>query len=400
MRTVMRTVMRATVPALLIGLCASLGARGAAATECGTLPGPVYVTGSTAAKPLLVEIGRLMAGQTPPVTVIYLGQGSCTGVDAILSGTPLGGTGLSYWDSAGLELTCDITGVVGAVPHVGISDVFATTCFQLPGGLPPSVADVLGPVQAMTFVAQKTSRERAISAEAAYYVFGFGARSSVAPWLYEESIFRRDALSGTQRMIAAAIGVPAERWRGTATTGSGDMLMRVGMANVPDQSIGILSAEVAQDNRGTVKVLAYQHSGQSCAVFPDSAEGSNDKANVRSGQYAIWGPLHLFMRLNTSGYPANAKAGEVVGYLAGTRPTPPGIDLVTIEAQRHAIPQCAMRVRRTQEMGPATPFAPAGACGCAYEKVANGSTRCKPCVSSTECPASAPVCSYGYCEAQ
>jgi hypothetical protein len=204
--------MRAFVPALLIGLCASLVARGAAATECGMLASPVYVTGSTAAKPLLAEIGRLMAGQTPPTTVIYLGQGSCTGVDAILSGTPLSGTGLSYWDSAGLELTCDITGLIGAAAHVGISDVFATTCFQLPGGLPPSVTDVLGPVQAMTFVAHKSSHERAISAEAAYYVFGFGAQSSVAPWWFEDSIFRRDALSGTQRMIAAAIGVPAERW--------------------------------------------------------------------------------------------------------------------------------------------------------------------------------------------
>ena len=43
-----------------------------------------------------------------------------------------------------------------------------------------------------------------------------------------------------------------------------------------------------------------------------------------------------------------------------------------IEAQRHVIPQCAMRVKRTQEMGAATPFAPPGACGCYYEKVATG----------------------------
>lgn len=389
---------RALAP--VAALASLVAARATAAAECAALPTPVYVTGSTAAKPLLAEVAKLMSGQSPPSTVVYLGQGSCTGPDAILSATPLTGAGLSYWDSSGAELKCDITSASGVVAHIGISDVFATTCFQLPGGLPASVADILGPVQAMTFATHKSSTERAISAEAAYYVFGFGAQSSVPPWTFEASIFRRDALSGTQRMIAAAIGVPPERWKGTATTSSGDVVMRLASANFPDQSIGILSAEVAQDNRSMVKVLAYQPFAQSCAVFPDSSEGANDKVNVRGGLYPIWGPLHLFIRVNGNGYPANAKAGEVAGYLAGTRPTPPGVDLIMIEAQRHAVPQCAMRVRRTQEMGPAMPFAPMGACGCYYEKVANGSTGCKACATASECPAQAPVCSYGYCEGQ
>src|SRR5205085_231864 len=177
--------------------------------ECASLPTPVYATGSTAAKPLLAEIGTIMAAQTPPTTVVYLGAGSCAGVDAILSGTPLMGSGttaLSYWDSTGAEQKCDITSASGIVAHIGISDVFAT-----------------------------------------------------------------------------AIGVPADRWKGTATTSSSDLLMRVGAANFANQSIGILSAEVAQDNPSTVKVLAYQNFGQTCAILPDSGDGANDKANVRSG---------------------------------------------------------------------------------------------------------------------
>ena len=72
--------------------------------------------------------------------------------------------------------------------------MFASTCFQLPGGLPATVADTLGPVQAMAFVAHRSSSERAISAEAAYYVYGFGAQSPVAPWTHEGLIFRRDDL--------------------------------------------------------------------------------------------------------------------------------------------------------------------------------------------------------------
>jgi hypothetical protein len=390
-------------PALLAGVACALGARTAAAVECVALPTPVYVTGSTAAKPLLAEIGKLMAAQTPPATVVYYGVGSCAGPDAILSGTPIVNTtagAFTYWDANGVEVKCDISSASGVVAHVGISDVFASTCFQLPGGLPATVADTLGPVQAMAFVAHKSSSEKVISAEAAYYVYGFGAQSPVAPWTHEGLIFRRDDVSGTQRMIAAAIGVPPQRWKGTATTSSGDLVTRLGTANFPDQSLGILSAEVAQDNRGTVKVLAYQHFGQTCAVYPDSDEMANDKANVRSGRYPIWGPLHIFTRLNASGAPQNAKAGEVIGYLAGTRPAPAGLDLVKLEAQRHAIPQCAMRVRRTQEMGPALPFAPESPCGCYYETVAAGLTTCKPCVTSAECPASAPQCSYGFCEAQ
>ena len=388
---------------LFAGFTAVLCARAAGAVECAALPTPVFATGSTAAKPLLAEIGKIMAMQTPPTTVVYLGAGSCAGVDAILSGTPIMGSGttaLSTWDSTGAEQKCDITSASGVVAHIGISDVFATTCFTLPGGLPASVSDVLGPVQAMTFVTNRASSETAISAEAAYNVYGFGMASGVPPWTYEGSIFRRDALSGTQAMIGTAIGVPPDRWKGTATTSSSDMLMRVGMANFANQSIGILSAEVAQDNRTTVKVLAYQNFGQTCAIFPDSAESANDKANVSSGLYPIWGPLHLFVRLNASGYPANAKAGEVIGYLAGTRPAPAGLDLVKIEAQRHAVPQCAMRVRRMQEMGPAMSFAPSAGCGCYYESVATNSTSCKKCATAAECPTSAPVCSYGYCEAQ
>ncbi|HXU06928.1 MAG TPA: hypothetical protein VN903_38510, partial [Polyangia bacterium] len=333
---------------------------------------------------------------------VYMGQGSCTGVDAILAGTPMMGTGLSTWDANGVEMKCDISLVNGVIAHVGISDVFASTCFQLPGGLPASVTDVLGPVQAMTFVTHRSSTEKSISAEAAYYVYGFGmnAQVQVPPWTYEASIFRRDALSGTQAMIAAAIGVPADRWKGTATTSSGDLVTRLGMVNFPDQAIGILSAEVAQENRTTVKALAFQNFGQSCALFPDTTESANDKANVRSGQYPIWGPLHLFTRVNTAGYPTNAKAGEVIGYLAGTRPAPAGLDLVKIEASRHAVPQCAMRVKRVQELGPAMPFVPIGACGCYYDLVATNTTTCQKCVTSSECPTTAPACSYGYCEAQ
>jgi hypothetical protein len=394
---------RAGIASIAVALAASLGARAARAADCSTLPTPIYVTGSTAVQPLLAEIGRLMSSQSPPVTIVYLGQGSCAGVDAILSGTPFSGTGTSapiYWDATGLQINCDIASTSAVVANIGISDVFASTCYQLSGGLPESVSDNIGPVQAMTFATHKLSTERAISGEAAYNVFGFGANSLVPPWTFEASIFKRDALSGTQRMIAAAIGVPAERWLGTATSSSTDMVTHLGSANYPNNSIGILTAAVAQDNRASVKVLAYQNFGQTCAVFPDSSETATEKGNVRNGLYPIWGPLHLLIRLNGSGFPANANAGVVVGYITGSRPTPSGVDLIKIAAQSHVVPQCAMRVSRSQEMGPIAPFAPTGACGCYYDMLTNGSTTCTTCTTSAQCPGSKPACNYGYCEAQ
>jgi len=408
---------------LVLGL--GLGAvRAASAADCTTARNPVYVAGSTAAKPILAQVAKFLAAQNPPVTIVYSGQGSCAGVDAILNGTPLRGavataTALSTWDATGAELKCDLAaapapattsgatpGTTSALPtrtvvaDIGLSDVFASTCFSLPGGLPSNVQDFLGPVQTMTFVVPKSSPERSISAEAAYYVFGFGATSGASPWTDEAWLLHRDAQSGTERMIATAIGVPPGRWKGTGTTSSTDLLGRLTAPGTGAQTLGILATDVAQSNLGMLNILAYQHFGQTCGYYPDRDATTNEKINVRDGHYAIWGPVHLFTRLGGAGYPANAYAGDVIGYVTGTKVAPAGLDLVALEAQSHVVPPCAMRVRRTEELGPLASFAPPGACGCYYDKVANGSTSCQVCASAHDCPAASPACSYGYCETQ
>jgi ABC-type phosphate transport system substrate-binding protein len=373
-------------------------ARPAAAAECASLPSPVFVTGSTAAKPILIQLARYLGSLTAPITIVYQGQGSCTGVDAVLSATLLqGAAAFSTWDSSGTEVKCDVSTPV--VADIGVSDVFASTCFSLPGGLPTNVSDFLGPVQAMTFVTRKGSPELSISAEAAYNIFGFGNDSGVLPWNDETTIFKRDALSGTQQMIASAIGVPAAKWKGTATTGSGDLQNKLVAATPVEKTLGILAADVAQDNRALLNVLAYQHTGQRCGYYPDRDGDSNDKQNVRDGHYAIWGPMHFLTRIDGNGIAVKRAAADVIGYLAGTTTAPADLDLVAFEAQHHVVSPCAMRVRRDQEMGHMSPYSPASACGCYYEKMANGSTSCPPCARSSDCPPQASVCSYGYCEA-
>ena len=191
-----------------VAVVGCLGAR-ASADPCAALATPIYVTGSTAATPFLAEISKLLVNQAPPVDIVYTAQGSCAGVDAVLNGTPVlssAASPASYWDSRGTEQYCDLPSA-GVTADLAISDVFASTCVQLPNGLPSTIGDFLGPVQTMTFVVPKTSKELAISAEAAYYVYGFGADSGVAPWTDDHFIFQRSSDSGTEAMIATAIGV-------------------------------------------------------------------------------------------------------------------------------------------------------------------------------------------------
>jgi len=390
----------AALAALVLVTLGAAGGRASAAT-CDGLPSPVYISGSTTAKPLMAELGRFFSGQTPPVTIVYLGQASCAGIDAVVNASPLRGEGtsaLTYWEATGAERRCVVPmSGPGVLADVGLSDLFTATCVALPGGLPTNVADFLGPVQTMTFVVPKVSTERSISAEAAYYAYGFGADSGVDPWTNESIIFRRDDTSGPQRMIAAAIGVDASRWKGTATTSSTDLMSRVSAGGAG--AIGILSADDAQGASDSLTLLAYQHTGQTCGYYPDRSVDSNDKINVRDGHYQLWGPLHMLARLNGSGYPSKPATTDFIGYLTGTKSEPPGLDLIAVEAMHHVIPPCAMRVKRAEEMGPLASYAPPGACGCYYDEVAAGVSSCKPCDSNTDCPDTAPVCSYGYCEA-
>ena len=379
-----------------------------AAVDCRTLPNSVVVTGSTAIKPVLAEIAKVLAvpqsngsTETGPVTVLYAGAGSCVGIDAAVNGTPVTSATLAYWDGQGAEQACALDSTSGGLnADVAVSDVFASTCLPLPNGLPNNVHDFLGPIQTMTFVVPQASKQDSISAEAAYYVFGFGADSGVAPWTDPAQIFRRSAQSGTQRLLAAAIGVDATLWQGTEASSSSDLRQRLIAAgsNDPESTIGILAADEAQANRATLNVLAYQDFGQACASYPDRELDSNEKENVRSGVYLPWGPMHLLTAVDNNQHPTNHLAETLISYILGNQAPPGGLDLIALEAQRFVVPQCAMRVQRTQEMGPVMPFTPSQPCGCYYEKLANTSTSCKPCESNRDCTADNSICSYHFCE--
>lgn len=373
--------------------------RVAFAQECPPLTDSVVVAGSTAARTLIRELSKILAAastsSSPPL--VYAGLGSCAGVETIVRGSPQTFDTLTYWEGTGSEKTC--TPGAAITPDIGISDVFPSSCLSLPNGLPSNLGDFLGPVQSMVFAVPQASTQTAISAEAAYSIYGFGADSQVEPWTTADYIFQRSSDSGTQAMVAAAIGVPSPRWQGTPTTGSTDMLAKLlGVpANKAENTIGILGSSHLEQNRATLRALAYQHFGETCAVLPNRTARSNEKANIRNGSYEIWGPLHLLTTVDENYRPTNANAEAIVRYLAGTLEPPSGLDFITLQATEGLIPQCAMQVTRKIELGPALPFTPEQPCGCAYEEAANGSTACTPCQNTTQCKSS-QVCSLGYCE--
>jgi hypothetical protein len=260
----------------------------------------------------------------------------------------------------------------------------------------------------MTFVVPTASSQTVISAEAAYFVFGFGQTGQVTPWDDESQYFVRNQNSGTQTMLGMAIHVPANRWKGIDSGSSGGVLTKLTGATNPEKAIGILATDLADDNRATLKVLAYQHYGQLTGYWPDSKATSFDKMNVRDGHYPIWGPMHFLAKIDaTTKLPAKKEASDLVSYFKGTV-TPPPVPLgngttgtlLDLEIAKHDVPQCAMKVQRTSEMGDVSAYTPTEPCGCYFDKKTSGATTCTTCTTDTDCGGGGKKCRYGYCEAR
>jgi hypothetical protein len=388
-----------------------LSAGVAEAADCGSDGHPVvYVVGT--GKAYVAALAKPLYTDPNPITVVWIGTGSCTAVNNILTDVdlatmpntnPVTGSGFIFPPSG--ETTCTVPKIDGGATLIDVtaSDNFATTCGNLPNGLPSDIGDFFGPTQAYGFITPKASKEKSISATAAYFIYGFGAAGGVAPWTDDNFIFKRQASSGTVQVIAAGIGVPAAKWKGTDGGLDKDLVGKVINSADPQKTIGIVAQSFFNTDPQIpigVNFLAYKHYGQQCAYYPDSSATSKDKRNLRDGHYALWAPIHFLTKIDAAGTVRNASTKRVVDYLTQVQKPPGGLDLIQFDAANYLIPTCAMKVKRTTEMGPMSPFAPTNACGCYYEQVATGATSCKACQGNQDCSGSTPVCSYGFCEGQ
>ncbi|MDB4938407.1 MAG: hypothetical protein JWP87_5379 [Labilithrix sp.] len=375
----------------------------------GAPAGPVvYVSGGL--QPLIAELAKvLFADPVAPITIVQKVQGSCIGLGALLEGTPpLSGTA-NYWDPdststapTSKQENCTLPGGEAGTPanvDIAISDVFPASCRPTLAALPAPFADFFGPIQMYNFVVPAASQQQSISAEAAYFVFGFGSGSGVAPWIDNNFIVRRNAGSGTQVLLGTAIAVPAARWAGIDGGSSDGVLGKLTSftsAEDVNKAIGIVAGDYSV--RPGLRQLAYQHYGQRCAYLPDVKPG--DKRNVRDGHYPLWGPVHLLTRIDpATGLAVNPNVRRVIAYLTGVTPPPQGLDLISVEARQQFVSPCAMSVSRKTEMGPMSPYTPPRSCKCAFDNATAG-TSCTPCTQNAQCPATAPSCNFGYCEPQ
>jgi ABC-type phosphate transport system substrate-binding protein len=356
----------------------------AAAADCPdfTAMNPIYLNGSSAAEPLVKTMAPVLLAQTPPTTLVYAKPGSCVGVtsvneDATPTGTCASGACFSgsveYWDptaksGAGDLVTCTLNTLTHV--DVGLSDVWVDTCT---GAQPKAgVKDTTGPVEPMLFVIPKASPLMAITAEEAYFVFGFGAAGQVTPWTVEANLAIRNPTSGTEQVIAHNISVPAGRWKGMDKGGSGGVLTAV--MNAPNaaaaSTIGILGSDLYDANRTVLSSLAFQGFHQYGAFYADSTSTSFDKRNVRNGHYVNWGYLHMITRLDaTNNMTPTAK--KFVDWVTGNTsasgtPSPFG-DVTDIIIQAKMVPTCAMKVSRQSEGGALSPFTPAADCSAKFE---------------------------------
>jgi hypothetical protein len=387
----------------------------APACPIGTKPNPVMVLGATGFP--METIAKAMGAHA---TVFYLEKGSCDGVAGMVLNEPKLTGEVVYFDADGSKNRCALQQSHPA--DITVSALFAESCANQSGlaepvALPAAVEDFLGPVNPVMFAVPATSNERAISAEAAYKIYGAGDRSGVAPWTEEDDVYRRRASSGNQQTVALTLGLPVDGLRGRDANGSSNMLNALRASASPQRTIGISSSEIVDPNRDVMKALAYQHFEQPVAFYPDSDPSSIDRRNVRDGHYFMWLPLHVLAR-TSAGDPVAAsnnvldpdgskKAARdasvkrlVLVMVNRQQPPVPSVDLFGALKRTGNVPQCAMHVKRVKEGAPLQPYTPPVACDCAFEAAAPGTTlpQCTPCKDTSDCSGAKSTCSFGYCE--
>jgi len=385
---------RALIPSA-IGLTLAPSALAVPCSELN-LPNPIYGAGGSAITATLGRVASALAGLPEPITILFADPGACIGYQAFLESNVT--TTFKYWDATGAQLSCDpeVTGQQVDFAHMGNTADFC------PGlSLPDGVKDYLGPIQTLNIITSVNSSESSISSEALYFIYGFGAESDAAPWTVEANLAKRSSTSFVHLFLADSVGLSPEKFKGTQIGSNQESVNAVvaAAATDPDSTLGYVSGSAADNNRDTVKTLAYQHTGQSCGYYPDSTETALDKINVRQGLYQLWTPGHFFAKVDDSGQPLDARVASLIGWFDGSLAAPPGVDVTSIIIESGDIPSCAMQVTREGVTGPISSFAPAQPCGCSFENEATGQTSCDACAEDADCGATAPKCRFNFCEA-
>lgn len=370
-------------------------------------PNMIYMYGAADFAPLLQAAQPLLSANNPPYRAVFQNASSCAGVASIFDSTkrmmkdptnPNTGGWAFYFDDTGKQVNCLLEPTTGNTIDIGVSDLYAPTCnpaYQ-PGA---AVGEYSGPVVPFVLSVPATSSEQSISVEAAHAVFGLGGRMNDArfkdamPWTDPNYYFVRNSGAASTVLTSLLVDVPASAFWGVDRLSTENLRDSLLASTSMSQSIGIVSIDYNDKNRGNLRALYLQTKQQKCGYQPDSTPTSYDKINVRDGHYPLWGYVHFFTRLGAGGVPS-AAASMMVLRFAVPRLEQSLIDNIIAAS---LIPQCAMKVVRTSEVGnfaTQTGFQ----CGCYFDFKTKNKTSCQTCTSAEDCTASAPACNYGYCE--
>lgn len=368
----------------------------ARAAPCSDLPNPTIGLGGSAAKPLLGLFATELAKQAEPVSLVFQSTTSCFGITAYIDDMAMTGTA-NYWDAEGTEQTCDLP-LEGITPDYGLLSIEPTLCEGVTS-VPDGLGERIGPITPWSVIVPAGSSQTSISAEALYFIYGFGASEGrVSPWIVDAELYSRNATASSQIALALATNIPLGKFKGNDTTTANGMVTTVAASQNPEAAIGFVGTEVADLSRDLVRTLAFQAYGQSCGYWPDSTSTAFDKKNVRDGHYYLWTPYRFYAPVDAGGEIIHDATRTAVGYITGSEPIPPEFPALDLITRNGSIPVCAMTVWRDSDIGPLYSLAPDEPCGCYYEFIATGEPTCEACETDTDCPAEAPVCRYNYCE--
>jgi hypothetical protein len=430
-------------------------------TTYGTV---IYGVGGSATTATLGRVASYLAGlpANERITVVYYDPGACNGYDEYLRNEifaiPNNTATIKYWipstsgaPTVAVERTCTL-----AVPHkadfshMGNPHEFCGfDPSALPVGYPSdtSTSSVFAtspaPVQTLNIIADKDSSQTSISAEALYYLYGFGAApttiesqafAGVAPWTNPVHIVVRPPTAFVHQILAEAIfggnrqfyDDPGVNGQGDGNVGTGRLGFRASTNGLvvsqvalygnttAETGVGYVSGSAAetQSARNSIKTLAYQHYDQAAGYLPDSNDAIADKANVRNGQYHLWSPGHLYTRavpgaeVDDRGELAdyddirdgNGEANEALTRFVRWFATAENEDVLRRVILAGDIPQCSSTVTRDGLLGAISSVAPSDPCTGFFLSIATGSTD-GACGSDEECGDDAPKCRHNFCEA-
>jgi hypothetical protein len=374
--------------------------------SCAALPNPVYAQVGDTQEPLMKELGRRLRDEDPPITLVYLTSGSCTNIEAIYTDVPITKNMLYApssaeqpdWKPSDPAIECKIA-AGGQQLELANSALFVSSCN--PDGPPAGIKLFSGPVQPYGFVVPEGSSQRAITAEEAYFAFGFGDQSGAAPWNDERFMFIRTVTKSTLLTLAATISVPGSKWRGRRFDKSSEVMNALVASAMPEKAIGILGVELYDRNRDKLKLLAFRAFDQRYAYFPDSTSTAFDKRNVRDGHYVPWSPTVWLARVDAQGEPLDQDVGYVIDLILGDHTQPiPRFEPLDVVIDVGLVPDCAMSVTRSYEAGELAKYEPPEPCGCYYEAKTSGKTPdgCRTCEENIPCTRGS--CRHGFCESR